>query len=79
MSIPPLQRRLSPCPFLLFGVAFDVKMLGKQELVIVRTDLAGAFGSIRHSLIHVVLEHYGLDQELHAVIKVFIQIFQSER
>jgi hypothetical protein len=28
-----------------------------------------AFGSIRHSLIHVALEHYGLDQELRTVIK----------
>ncbi len=41
----------------------------KQELVVVLTDLADAFGSIRHSLVHFALEHYGLDQELRTVIK----------
>ncbi len=37
--------------------------------MVVLTDLADAFGSIRHSLIHFALEHYGLDQELRTVIK----------
>jgi hypothetical protein len=41
----------------------------KQELVVVLTDLADAFGSIRHSLIHFALEHYVLNQELQTVIK----------
>jgi hypothetical protein len=36
--------------------------INKQELVVV-------LGSIRHSLIHFALEHYGLDQELRTVIK----------
>jgi hypothetical protein len=43
----------------------------KQELVVVLTDLADAFGSIHHSLIHFALEQYGLDQELRTVIKSF--------
>jgi hypothetical protein len=46
----------------------DRKCTEKQQKRVL-TDLADAFGSIRHSLIHFALEHYGLDQKLPTVIK----------
>ncbi len=50
--------------FLLSKLIENARKNSKQELVVL-TDLADAFGSIRHF----ALEHYGLDQELRIVIK----------
>jgi hypothetical protein len=45
------------------------KRIGRSDLVIVMTDLADAFGSVKHDLIHFALEHYRFHPSYRALIK----------
>jgi hypothetical protein len=54
--------------FMLQKLIEHVRRTGQSDLIVILTDLADAFGSVRHSLIHFVTKYYGIDPKLRQVI-----------